>query len=115
MRAATWNLERGGRTRAAAPAQRVRLDEVGGDLVALTEPPATFTDGPGVGCSPPLRNAAPGENESWVAVIGPGVERVPLDIPYERTAVAARSIVGADAFVIYCAVLPWLAVTNHAK
>jgi endonuclease/exonuclease/phosphatase family metal-dependent hydrolase len=114
VRVATWNLERGGRTRAAAPAQRQVLAELAADVVALTEPPASLTTSPGVVASPARRVGSAGE-ESWVAIAGTAdVEPIDLDIPYERMAVAARASAGDQRVVVYCAVLPWLAVTRHA-
>jgi endonuclease/exonuclease/phosphatase family metal-dependent hydrolase len=52
--------------------------------------------------------------ESWAAIVGPTVEPLPFEIPYERMAVAARVTVGNARVIVYCAVLPWLAVKNHA-
>lgn len=113
MKVATWNLERGGRTRPAHVAQEEVLLELGVDVIALTEPPATYRSAPGVVASAP-RRSGPAGLESWVAVVGETVEPVPFEVPYERMAVAARATVGAESIIIYGAVLPWLAVTSHA-
>lgn len=113
MRIATWNLERGGRTRAARPAQEETLRELAADLLALTEVPSEFRAAPGILCSPPRREGPRGL-ESWAAIVGPRVEPVALDIPYERMAVAARVRQGDEGFIVYCAVLPWLSVASHA-
>ena len=113
MRIATWNLERGGRTRAARLAQEETLRTLHADVVVLTEPPAAYRNGPGIVTSPAQRSGK-GDPESWVAIVGPGVEVVPLDIPYERLAVAARVAVGGRRLTIYGAVLPWLSVRSHA-
>jgi endonuclease/exonuclease/phosphatase family metal-dependent hydrolase len=113
MRIATWNLEHGGPTRAAGAAQEETLRELAADVVALTEPPPSIRAGAGIVASPPLR-VGPRGNESWVAVVGPGVEPVALEIPYERMAVAARARKGALDVIVYCAVLPWLAFTKQA-
>ncbi len=112
MRIATWNLERGGRTRAAREAQEATLRELEADVAVLTEPPPTFVAGPGVVTSPALR---PGPNgpEAWVAIVGATVEPAPLDAPYERLGVAARVTPGGS-LVVYGGVLPWLSIRSHA-
>jgi hypothetical protein len=113
MKVATWNLERGGRTAKARAAQEAVLRELGADVVALTEPPSRYRDGSGVVASEPRRPGSAGL-ESWAAVIGPSVEALPFEIPYDRMAVAARAVVANTRVIIYCAVLPWLAVASHA-
>lgn len=113
MRIATWNLERGGRSRAARRAQEETLRALGADVVVLTEPPATYTRRPGIVTSPAFRPGIGGP-ESWVAVLGAAVEAVPVDVPYERLAVAARITVGGRSVIVYGAVLPWLSVRSHA-
>lgn len=97
MKIATWNLERGGRTRAAASAQRQVLAELAADVVALTEPPPQLTTAPGVIASPARRVGSAGE-ESWVAITGSAqLEPIDLAIPYERMAVAARASAGTHS------------------
>lgn len=113
MKIATWNLERGGRTRLARPAQEDTLRELAADVVALTEVPTEYVDAERMVSSPPER-MAPRGRESWAAIVGSSVERVPYDIPYERMAVAARVGSGDGSFILYCAVLPWLSVASHA-
>ena len=113
MKVATWNLERGGRTQRARAAQEDLLRELAADVIALTEPPATYRDGPEIVASAP-RRSGPAGFESWVAVVGETVEPLPFEVPYERMAVAARATVGDTPVIIYAAVLPWLSVTSHA-
>lgn len=113
MKLATWNLERGGKTRAARSAQEEVLRELAADVIVLTEPPASYRSAAGVVMSP-LRRAGPGGEEAWVAIVGRSVEPVALDVPYERTAVAARASIDGASVIVYGAVLPWLAITNHA-
>jgi endonuclease/exonuclease/phosphatase family metal-dependent hydrolase len=113
MRIATWNLERGGRTRAARGAQEDVLRGLGADVVALTEPPSSYREAAGVVTSPP-RRAGPSGVESWAAVVGTTVERIPIEIPFQRMAVAARAGREERSVIIYCAVLPWLSITSHA-
>lgn len=113
MKLATWNLERGGRTQAARPAQEEVLRNLTADVIVLTEPPASYKSTAGVVTSPPLRTG-PNGSEAWVAIVGSSVEPIAFDVPYERTAVAARVSVSGVAVIVYGTVLPWLAVTNHA-
>lgn len=113
MRIATWNLERGGRTRAARPAQEETLRALGADIVVVTEPPCSYKPGANLVTSPALRPGPRGP-ESWVAITGRSVEPVDLDTPYAQMAVAARAFVEGRTVVIYGAVLPWLSVRSHA-
>jgi len=114
MRIATWNLERGGRSRAAREAQEETLRDLGADVVVLTEPPASYAGGPGVVTSPA---AGPGTRgaESWVAIVGSEVQAVPLQIPYERLAVAARVVTAGRPLNVYGAVLPWRSIRTQAS
>ena len=113
LRIATWNLERGGRTRAAREAQEQTLRDVAADVLALTEPPPSYRDAPGLVTSPP-RRSGPRAESAWTAIVGDSIERVAPDIPYERMAVAARVDQRDASFVVYCSVLPWLSITAHA-
>jgi endonuclease/exonuclease/phosphatase family metal-dependent hydrolase len=106
MRIATWNLERGGRKVAARAAQEAVLQKLGADIIVLTEPPASYQCRPGVVVSPAKRSGPKG-GESWVAIVGPSVEPVALDIPFARMAVAATALVGGTPVVVYGSVLPW--------
>lgn len=112
LRIATWNLERGGRTRAAGLAQDDALRELAVEVVVLTEPPSSYRTGPGVVASAPLRRGAHGL-ESWVAIVGRSVEPVTLDVPFGRLAVAASVTIEGVPLVVYGAVLPWLTVGAH--
>jgi endonuclease/exonuclease/phosphatase family metal-dependent hydrolase len=106
MKIATWNLERGGRTRAARAAQDEVLQALGADILLLTEPPASYQATPGVVTSPAKRSSSKG-NESWVAIVGHSVEPFTLDIPFERMAVAATALVERVPLLVYGSVLPW--------
>jgi len=111
MRIATWNLERGGRTKAARAAQQAVLasnDIRAADVLVLTEPPAAVEAGPGTVRSPP------GCHGSWVALQGRNVQPLDLQIPYDRMAVAARVSTNGGQIIVYGAVLPWTAVKRHA-
>ena len=75
MRIATWNLERGGKTRAARIAQDDTIRDLAADVFVLTEPGPSFDTGPGVVTSPRRRTNRNG-HESWIAIIGDAVEPV---------------------------------------
>ena len=113
MRIATWNLERGGRTRAVRRAQEEAIRDVAADVLALTEPDPSLRERPGVITSPPRRRG-PRVEEAWAGIVGESSERVGSDLPYERMAVAARVDRGPESFLVYCSVLPWLSITAHA-
>lgn len=110
MRIATWNLERGGRTKAARAAQQTALAShvIRADVMVLTEPPASVLATACVLVSPP------GGHGSWVAIQGRYVRPLDLKIPYDRMAVAARVSFNGAQIIVYGAVLPWTAVKIHA-
>ena len=110
MRIATWNLERGGRNKAARAAQQSVLaaNDIRADVMVLTEPPATVLAAAGVLASPP------GGHGSWVAIQGRQVQPLDFKTPYDRMAVAARVGTNNAQIIVYGAVLPWTAVKIHA-
>lgn len=112
MRIATWNLDHGGSGPVRA-AQEKALAEVCADVVVLTEPPPTYRSGSGVVASPAQRPSRNG-NESWVAIVGAGVEPVDIEIPYKRMSAAARVTSGGQSVIVYGSVLPWRGVRAHA-
>lgn len=112
MRIATWNLQRGGSRRARVEQQAV-LRDINPDVAVLTEPGPGYEDGRGTLISPAERPRAIGP-EPWVAIVGHRLESVELEIPYRRLAAAALVSTDGGAFIVYGAVLPWLAVTAHA-
>jgi endonuclease/exonuclease/phosphatase family metal-dependent hydrolase len=113
MKIATWNLERGRHLRSPCPLQDAAIQSLRADIVVLTEPSAFCRSGTNIVTSPAERRGPRGP-EAWVAIVASGVEALPLPIPYERMAVAARATVGERSIVVYGAVLPWTAVRNHA-
>src|SRR5690242_15387647 len=112
LKLATWNLQRGG-TRRARAHQEAILRDINADVAVLTEPGPVYQSGPRTVTSPAARprSRAP---EPWVAIVGHRVESVNLEIPYARLAAAALVSTDGHAFIVYGAVLPWLAVTAHA-
>jgi hypothetical protein len=113
VRIATWNLERGGRTRAARRAQEEALRELERDVLVLTEPGPSFEATAGTVTSPRLRASRAG-NESWVAVVGESVAPAAIEVPFERMAVAAIARAGDTHLVVYGSVLPWGTFRTHA-
>lgn len=113
MHVATWNLQRGGTSRAARAAQETVLQDLAADVLVLTEPGASYMNGPGVVTSP-RRDGDQKDDEPWVAIVGTSVEPVPLEIPFERMAAAATARVNDVPLVIYGSVLPWAFVGRAA-
>jgi len=102
------------RTRPAArAAQDEAIRELAADVLALTEPPPSYQPAPGVVTSPSRRGGALGDG-AWIAIVGHAVECISADIPYERMAAAARVEARDGTFIVYCSVLPWLAIASHA-
>ncbi len=112
MRIATWNLERGGRSRRARALQAEVLRDLA-DVVVLTEPGPEYVGRQGVVTSPPLR-AGTRSPESWIAILGASVEPAALEIPFDRMALAATARVNGTALVIYGSVLPWATFGEQA-
>jgi len=112
MRVGTWNLERGGGSGKAAARQRAALEDLVFDVLVLTEPPADLSLEHSV--ASPAERAAKHGPESWVAIIGEGVEPIGDPLPFERLAATARIEVGRTQVVLYGSVLPWRAAPRHA-
>ncbi len=74
---ATWNLERGGKTKAAHAAQQAALESnlVRADVLVLTESPPPVVAVAGTVTSPADVHG------SWVAIQGKHVQPVDLPIP----------------------------------
>lgn len=113
MRIATWNLQRGGTSRAARVAQEFMFRDLQADVLVLTEPGPAYQNAPGILTSPPNRPDQQA-NEAWVAIVGPSVEPVALDVPYERMAVAATALVNGVPLLVCGSVLPWGFVARDA-
>jgi hypothetical protein len=109
----TWNLDHGGRSRAAREAQSDALDSVVADLWIFTEPPADLARAQGRTVSSPSERPGAHGAEPWVTLCGPGLEPVGVPAPYERLAVAARTEALGEPIVLYGSVLPWRTVRRH--
>lgn len=81
--------------------------------MVVAEPPNELLEGPRVVSSPQER---PGrsEPESWVAILGDGLEPVGQPLPYERMAVAGRCVSEGTDVIVYGSVLPWRAAPHQA-
>lgn len=90
MRIATWNLQRGGRSRAARQAQDVVLRDFAADILVVSEPGVSYQSGPGIVTSPGRRPDQQA-NEGWSAILASSIEPIPTAIPFERMSVAARA------------------------
>jgi endonuclease/exonuclease/phosphatase family metal-dependent hydrolase len=112
MRIATWNLQRGG-SATVRRAQDAVLRHLAADIVVLTEPGPAYFDSSGIVTSRGRRADRKGD-EAWVAIAGPSVEPVPFDMPFERMAVAATTLVSGVPVLVYGSVLPWGFVCRDA-
>lgn len=111
MRVGTWNLNHGGRGGAKWPEQLELLQHERLDLVVLTEPaPDLSSLGGTVVVSPP----GP-EGWSWVAVAGPGLCPVEIEIPFGRMSAAAVTTVAGRDVVVYGSVLPWRSIAGQTS
>ena len=63
--------------------------------------------------APPLRQGGNGP-ETWVAILGPVVTAVNIDVPFERMAVAASTRIDGIEVVVYGSVLPWNTAPTQA-
>jgi len=113
VRIATWNLARGGRTAVARRAQLEIVRHLDVDVMVVTEPPNELLEGPGVVSSPQERPGRSGP-ESWVVLLGDGLEPVGEQLPYERMATAARFRADGIDVIAYGSVLPWRAAPHQA-
>lgn len=90
------------------------MEAIAADVWILTEPGLGYVGGAGSVVSPPLRASADGQRESWVALTGAAVEPVDLEVPFERTAIAAKAVIVGRTLLLYGSVLLWLAIRSHA-
>jgi hypothetical protein len=111
MRIATCNLERLGRGRSQTHVYDAELEALNADLIIVTEPGQGFRD------RNPLSRVSSQDrarDEAWVAMVGPTLAPVVLDIPYRRLALASRSKIDDTSIVIYGSILPWLSARAQA-
>jgi len=111
MRIATSNLERLRRGRSRARTYDTELHNLGADVIVVTEPGPGFRDRHPQAIMSPENRAS---GEAWVAIVGPLLEPVALNIPYQRLAVASRFDLDGAGVMIYGSVLPWLSAGTHA-
>jgi len=115
MRIVTWNLERGfhGRT-SVSEHQHVRLADCHADIVVLTEVPTPMsTAREGIALSPVRREGRLGM-EAWVSIVADRCRPIGPELPFERLAAAAETLVEEERFLVYGSVLPWLNAIHQA-
>jgi len=108
MRVATWNLERGGRRKAAGQQQLEVLNALAPDVSVLTEPsPAllTLSDGVVVSGGPDDAGRRP-----WVAIRGSNLRQRAAGALW----VAADLEFHGRTVLVFGSVLPWLSAPSHA-
>ena len=115
MRIATWNIERRARGLTCEEYYDRAIRDLDADVVVITEPGPHFARRhPNAVLSPTGRPGA-GDEESWIAVLGSGLQQLHRDkIPYSRLAVATSKDVSGREFAIYGSVLPWNAARSQA-
>jgi hypothetical protein len=116
MRIATWNIERRARGLACEEYYDRAIRDLDADVVVITEPGLHFTRRhPDAVVSPTGRPGA-GDEESWIAVLGSGLQPLHRDkIPYRHLAVATSMDVSGREIAIYGSVLPWNAARSQAQ
>ncbi|MGB8196600.1 MAG: hypothetical protein WCF25_06310 [Acidimicrobiales bacterium] len=111
MRIATCNLQRvkwGSKRSTHVDAE---LHTLRADVTVVTEPGPGFIDQHPSSLVSPMHRAV---GESWVAIEGPKLAPVNLEIAYERLAVAGRTTLDGTSVLIYGSVLPWNAARSQA-
>jgi endonuclease/exonuclease/phosphatase family metal-dependent hydrolase len=115
MRVATWNLERGFHGRECVIDQQHVLAEHDADILVLTEVPTSMsTSAEGITCSPALREGGKSGMDAWVSITAKGCRPIGLDLPFERMAAAAETVVDGEPCLVYGSVLPWLNAIHQA-
>ena len=114
MRIATWNMERAGRGRAHEAKYDKVITSFCADLIIITEPGPHFAIRYPQAVMSPAKRLGKDGPESWVAIVGHGLEPVDLDLPYGRLAAAAFSESFGVPIAIYGSILPWNAAVSQA-
>jgi hypothetical protein len=84
--------------------------------VVITEPGPHFSRRYPEAVLSPSGRPDTGNDESWIAVLGSGLQPLHMDkIPYRRLAVAASKDASGQQFAIYGSVLPWNSAQTQAK
>jgi hypothetical protein len=113
MRIATWNIERRARGPACDEDYDRAIRDLVADVVVITEPGPHFTRRHPEAVLSPRGRPGTGDDESWVAILGSGLQPLHMDkMPYGRLAVAAAL---GQQFAIYGSVLPWNAARSQAR
>jgi len=116
MRIATWNIERRARGIAIDEYYDRAIRDLDADVAVITEPGPHFTRRHPEAVMSPGGRPDTGDDESWIAVLGSGIQPLHTDrIPYRRLAVAASKDVSGQQVAIYGSVLPWNAARSQAR
>jgi len=116
MRIATWNIERRARGRACEEQYDKAIRDLNADVVVITEPGPNFTRRYPEAVMSPTGRLDIDDDESWIALLGDGLQPLHVDkIPYRRLAVASSKDVSGRPIAIYGSVLPWNAARAQAQ
>ena len=116
MRIATWNIERRARGPACDEYYDRAIRDLDADVVVITEPGPHFTRRHPEAVISPSGRPDTGDDESWIAVLGSGLQPLHVDkIPYRRLAVAASKDASGQQIAIYGSILPWNAARSQAR
>jgi len=115
MRIATWNMERQARGPTFEEHYDHAIRDLAADVTVITEPGPHFTLRYPKAVMSPNERSCTGDEESWIAVLGNGLQVLHAEeIPYRYLAVAASKDISGRRIAIYGSVLPWNAGRSQA-
>ena len=115
MRIATWNMERRQKTSTLDAHYSAAISGLDADVIVVTEPGSDFISSFASAVVSPNERPGGRDNESWVAIIGKGLEPgAGNEIPYQHLAVAACAAASGRRIAVYGSVLPWNAALSQA-
>lgn len=113
MRIGTWNLERHGAADRICR-QRDLIKGARADVFVLTEVHCSFDFSDWTVVRSIESNQDKQSDDSWVAIIGNGLDRPIPPLPRRKSSVAARVEIGGELLILYGTVLPWLRAPDQA-
>ena len=115
MRIATWNMERRARGRAFEEHYDKAIRDLDADVTVITEPGPYFRHRYPEAVMSPNERVGKGGEESWIAILGSGLQPLHMErFPYRRLAAAASKDVSDRQIAVYGSVLPWNAGRSQA-
>jgi hypothetical protein len=115
MRIATWNIERRRQNSNNDADYVAAISKLDADVIIVTEPGSDFSSGCGSEVFSPNKRPGGRRNESWIAIVGEGLEaNVGPKIPYQHLATAASLETSGRGIAVYGSVLPWNAARSQA-